>query len=374
MANNLILLPPNKDLETKAVLKKLLSTHRYLAELKGKAVSIPNESILINTLVLQEAKDSSEIENIITTHDELYKAQLFNNISGNAAAKEVSNYAEALKHGFELVRTNKILTLNHILEIQKILEQNDAGFRRVPGTALINQNTGETIYTPPQDYDTIVKLMSNLEAYLNNADISNIDSLIKMAVIHYQFETIHPFYDGNGRTGRIINILYLVLNNLLDLPILYLSRYIIKHKNDYYRLLQHVRNTGEWEEWILFILDGIEQTSKETIVLIAEIKKLMLEYKHGIRDKLKKIYSQDLLNNLFRHPYTKIEFLCEELNISRKTASNYLNELTEYGFLEKQKIWKTNFYVNVPLYNLFKQDFKPNSDVNIIVTQNPSHE
>ena len=374
MANNLILLPPNKDLETKAVLKKLLSTHRYLAELKGKAVSIPNESILINTLVLQEAKDSSEIENIITTHDELYKAQLFNNISGNAAAKEVSNYAEALKHGFELVRTNKILTLNHILEIQKILEQNDAGFRRVPGTALINQNTGETIYTPPQDYDTIVKLMTNLEAYLNNADISNIDSLIKMAVIHYQFETIHPFYDGNGRTGRIINILYLVLNNLLDLPILYLSRYIIKHKNDYYRLLQHVRNTGEWEEWILFILDGIEQTSKETIVLIAEIKKLMLEYKHGIRDKLKKIYSQDLLNNLFRHPYTKIEFLCEELNISRKTASNYLNELTEYGFLEKQKIWKTNFYVNVPLYNLFKQDFKPNSDVNIIVTQNPSHE
>ena len=374
MANNLILLPPNKDLETKAVLKKLLSTHRYLAELKGKAVSIPNESILINTLVLQEAKDSSEIENIITTHDELYKAQLFNNISGNAAAKEVSNYAEALKHGFELVRTNKILTLNHILEIQKILEQNDAGFRRVPGTALINQNTGETIYTPPQDYDTIVKLMTNLEAYLNNADISNIDSLIKMAVIHYQFETIHPFYDGNGRTGRIINILYLVLNNLLDLPILYLSRYIIKHKNDYYRLLQHVRNTGEWEEWILFILDGIEQTSKETIVLIAEIKKLMLEYKHGIRDKLKKIYSQDLLNNLFRHPYTKIEFLCEELNISRKTASNYLNELTEYGFLEKQKIWKTNFYVNVPLYNMFKQDFKPNSDVNIIVTQNPSHE
>ena len=374
MANNLILLPPNKDLETKAVLKKLLSTHRYLAELKGKAVSIPNESILINTLVLQEAKDSSEIENIITTHDELYKAQLFNNISGNAAAKEVSNYAEALKHGFELVRTNKILTLNHILEIQKILEQNDAGFRRVPGTALINQNTGETIYTPPQDYDTIVKLMTNLEAYLNNADISNIDSLIKMAVIHYQFETIHPFYDGNGRTGRIINILYLVLNNLLDLPILYLSRYIIKHKSDYYRLLQHVRNTGEWEEWILYILDGVEQTSKETIVLIAEIRKLMQEYKHGIRTKLKKIYSQDLLNNLFRHPYTKIEFLCEELNISRKTASNYLNELTEYGFLEKQKIWKTNFYVNVPLYNMFKQDFKPNSDVNIIVTQNPSHE
>ena len=374
MANNLILLPPNKDLETKAVLKKLLSTHRYLAELKGKAVSIPNESILINTLVLQEAKDSSEIENIITTHDELYKAQLFNNISGNAAAKEVSNYAEALKHGFELVRTNKILTLNHILEIQKILEQNDAGFRRVPGTALINQNTGETIYTPPQDYDTIVKLMTNLEAYLNNADISNIDSLIKMAVIHYQFETIHPFYDGNGRTGRIINILYLVLNNLLDLPILYLSRYIIKHKSDYYRLLQHVRNTGEWEEWILYILDGVEQTSKETIVLIAEIRKLMQEYKHGIRNKLKKIYSQDLLNNLFRHPYTKIEFLCEELNISRKTASNYLNELTEYGFLEKQKIWKTNFYVNVPLYNMFKQDFKPNSDVNIIVTQNPSHE
>jgi len=373
MANNIILLPPNKDLETKAVLKKLLSAHRFLAELKGKAVSIPNESILINTLVLQEAKDSSEIENIITTHDELYKIQLFKNIAGNAAAKEVSNYEEALKHGFGLVRTNKILTINHILEIQKILEQNDAGFRRVPGTALINQYTGETIYTPLQDYDTIVKLMSNLEAYLNNADISNVDTLIKMAVLHYQFETIHPFYDGNGRTGRIINILYLVLNNLLDLPILYLSRYIIKHKSDYYRLLQHVRNTGEWEEWIFYILDGVEQTSKETIVLIAEIRKLMQEYKHGIRTKLKKMYSQDLLNNLFRHPYTKIEFLSEELNISRKTASNYLNELSEYSFLEKQKIWKTNFYVNALLYNLFKQDYKPNSDENIIVTQNPSH-
>ena len=374
MINNVNLLPPIKELETKAVLKKLLSTHRYLAELKGKAISIPNESILINTLVLQEAKDSSEIENIITTHDELYKVQLFNNIAGNAAAKEVSNYAEALKHGFELVRTNKILTINHILEIQKILEQNDAGFRKVPGTALINQNTGETVYTPPQDYDTIVKLMSNFESYLNNENISNVDTLIKLAVLHYQFETIHPFYDGNGRTGRIINILYLVLNNLLDLPILYLSRYIIKHKSNYYRLLQDVRNTGEWEECILYMLDGIEQTSKETIILIAEIRKLMQEYKHGIRSKLKKIYSQDLLNNLFRHPYTKIEFLSEELNISRKTASNYLNELAEYGFLEKQKIWKTNYYVNVPLYNLFKQENIQSKDKNIIVTKNPSHE
>ena len=374
MINNVNFLPPIKELETKAVLKKLLSTHRYLAELKGKAISIPNESILINTLVLQEAKDSSEIENIITTHDELYKVQLFNNIAGNAAAKEVSNYAEALKHGFELVRTNKILTINHILEIQKILEQNDAGFRKVPGTALINQNTGETVYTPPQDYDTIVKLMSNFESYLNNENISNVDTLIKLAVLHYQFETIHPFYDGNGRTGRIINILYLVLNNLLDLPILYLSRYIIKHKSNYYRLLQDVRNTGEWEEWILYMLEGIEQTSKETIVLIAEIRKLMQEYKHGIRSKLKKIYSQDLLNNLFRHPYTKIEFLSEELNISRKTASNYLNELAEYGFLEKQKIWKTNYYVNVPLYNLFKHENMQSKDKNIIVTKNPSHE
>ena len=374
MNYNVPFLPPDKDLETIAVLKKLPNAHRFLAELKGKAATIPNESILINTLVLQEAKDSSAIENIITTHDELYKAQLFESFFQNMATKEVSNYAEALKHGFNLVRTNKILTNNHIIEIQKILEKNDAGFRKVPGTALVNESTGETVYTPPQDYETIVTLMDNFAEFLNDNDKYNVDPLIKMAVLHYQFETIHPFYDGNGRTGRIINILYLVLNNLLDLPILYLSRYIINHKSDYYRLLQNVRITGEWENWILYIVNGIEQTAKETIVLIEQIRRQMQEYKHGIRNKHPKIYSQDLLNNLFRHPYTKIEFVMDDLRVTRLTATRYLDLLVNSGFLMKEKIGRSNFYINIPLFNLFKEGFINNGKTQPIITINPLHE
>ncbi len=354
MKHNISLLPPDADLETKAVLKKLPAAHRRLAELKGVSSTIPNESILINTLTLQEAKDSSAIENIITTHDELYKAQLFEDFFLNASAKEVNNYAEALKTGFQMIRKQKILKSSHILTIQQILEQNDAGYRKLPGTALVNEATGQTVYTPPQDYDSVVKLMDNLITFINDSELYPADPLIKMAVIHHQFETIHPFYDGNGRTGRIINILYLVLNELLDLPILYLSRYIIRHKNDYYRLLQKVRDTGDWEEWVLYMLDGVEQTAKETIVLISNIRNLMQDYKNRIRKELPKLYSQDLLNNLFRHPYTKIEFLMDELMISRPTATKYIELLAENGFLEKEKIGRSNFYINTPLYQLFK--------------------
>jgi|WetSurMetagenome_2_1015567.scaffolds.fasta_scaffold00004_10 Fic family protein len=346
-------LPPKVDLETKAILKKAASANRFLAELKGMAETIPNETILINTLALQEAKDSSAIENIITTHDEMYKAQLFEEMFVSASAKEVSRYADALIRGFGLVRKNKLLNENFILEIQKNLEQNDAGYRRLPGTSLINEKTGETVYMPPQDYDTIVNLMSNLIKYMNDDKMHDIDPLVKMAVIHLQFESIHPFYDGNGRTGRIINILYLVLNGLLNIPILYLSRYIIQSKGDYYRLLQNVRITGKWEEWILYILDGIEQTSKETIELIVNIRKLMQEYKQGIRTKMKKVYSQDLLNNLFRHPYTKIEFVMKDLQVSRLTARRYLELLVSHGFLTKEKIGRSNFYINAPLFSLF---------------------
>ncbi|WP_198170090.1 Fic family protein [Mucilaginibacter arboris] len=354
MKSNIKALPPDTDLETKAVLKKLPAAHRRLAELKGISSTIPNETILINTLTLQEAKDSSAIENIITTHDEIYKAMLFEELFLNASAKEVNSYAEALKTGFQMIRQQKILKTSHILQIQKILEQNDAGYRKLPGTSLVNEATGETVYTPPQDYDSVIQLMDNLISFINDTELYPADPLIKMAVIHHQFESIHPFYDGNGRTGRIINILYLVLNELLDLPILYLSRYIIRHKSDYYRLLQKVRDTGDWEEWILYMLDGIEQTAKETILLIVNIKTLMQDYKMRIRKEFPKMYSQDLLNNLFRHPYTKIEFLMNELMVSRLTATRYIDLLVEKGFLEKQRIGRSNFYINTPLYQLFK--------------------
>ena len=344
-------LPLYQDIESRKILKKLTSAHKALAELKGIVSSIPNENILINTLGLQEAKDSSAIENIITTHDEIYKAEL--NLGGikSLNAKEVQNYIAALKKGFQLISKNKILTNNDIIEIQSVLEKNDAGFRKVPGTALKNVTTGEIIYTPPQDYKTIQELMANLELFINDESMSDFDALVKMAIIHYQFESIHPFYDGNGRTGRIINVLYLVMNDLLDLPILYLSRYIIENKGEYYKLLQEVREIDNWENWILYILNGVEQIAKETIVLIGKIKELIIEYKFLLRDNYK-FYSQDLLNNLFKHPYTKIEFIENDLGVSRITASKYLNQLAKDGLLKKEKLGTGNYYINEKLLNL----------------------
>ena len=345
-------LPLQSEIETKQTLKKAASAHRFLAELKGVAASIPNESILINTLVLQEAKDSSAIENIITTDDELFRAELFENFVG-PAQKEVQNYATALRFGFQKVRDHGVLTNNFILEIQQLLEGNRAGFRKLPGTALKNEQTKEVIYTPPQDYDTIVSLMSNLERIINDDTFWPIDPLIKMAAIHFQFESIHPFYDGNGRTGRIINILFLVEQDLLRLPILYLSRYIIRNKGNYYRLLQRVRDEGDWESWVIFILDSVEQTARESIQTINKIRDLMLDYKHRIREQFPAMYSQDLLNNLFRHPYTKIEFVVNDLRVSRLTATRYLDKLTTSGFLEKHKLGRSNYYINQPLLNIF---------------------
>lgn len=344
-------LPLKQDIETKKVLKKLASAHRALAELKGIVSSIPDENILINTLGLQEAKDSSAIENIITTHDDIFKAEL--NLSGfkSLNAKEVQNYISALKKGFGFIIKNKILTNNDIIEIQSELEKNNAGFRKVPGTALKNATTGEIVYTPPQEYDTILDLMTNLEQYINDESMSEFDILVKMSIIHYQFECIHPFYDGNGRTGRIINVLYLVMNDLLNLPVLYLSRYIIEHKADYYKLLQEVRETDNWENWVLYMLDSVEQIAKETIILIGKIRDLIYEYKNLLRTNYK-FYSQDLLNNLFKHPYTKIEFIENDLGVSRITASKYLNRLAKDKLLKKEKLGTGNYYINEKLIKI----------------------
>jgi Fic family protein len=352
--NKIQLLPPQQEIETKAVLKKAAEAHRYLAELKGIAETIPNEQILINMLTLQEAKDSSAVENIITTHDELFKAELFaTSLSISSATKEVQQYASALKLGFEKIRHQKLLTVNHIIQIQQELEGNNAGFRKTPGTSLINQQTNEVVYTPPQHPDEIVELMSNLALYINDDSYSDADPLVKMAVIHHQFESIHPFYDGNGRTGRIINILYLVIQDLLTLPILYLSRYIIREKADYYRYLQEVRDSGNWENWLLFMLEGVVQTAQESIELVKGITKIMQQHKQRLRRDLPNIYSQDLVNNLFRHPYTKVEFLMQELGVSRITATKYLDLLVQNGFLEKRKIGRSAFYINITLWELF---------------------
>ncbi len=345
-------LPPEGEIETKAILKQAAQANRRIAELKGISKTIPNQNILINTLPLLEAKDSSAIENIITTHDEIFKERLFGDSIYNPSAKEVQNYASALNIGFEKVNKIGLLTNNLLLEIQEILEKNKAGFRKLPGTDLKNERTGETVYTPPQNSEEIQQYMKNLEEFINDDAMSDLDPLVKMAVMHYQFESIHPFYDGNGRTGRILNVLYLVLKGLLDLPVLYLSRYIIQNKSEYYRLLQTVRDNQNWEEWILFMLKGVEVTSIETISLIENIRNLMQKYKTQIREKYK-FYSQDLMNNLFFHPYTKIEFLENDLKITRQTAAKYLDTLAEDGFLTKERMGNSNFYINLPLFKLF---------------------
>jgi len=329
------------------ILKKLAESSRLLAELKGVAVSIPNQGILINTLGLQEAKDSSEIENIVTTHDELFKNDLLPESVNSSDTKEVLRYRQALRVGFKQVSETDLLTNNHILLIQAELEQNNAGFRKLPGTSLKNLQ-GEVIYEPPQDPDEIIQLMNQLEIFINDSALYEVDPLIKMALIHHQFESIHPFYDGNGQTGRIINVVYLVKERLLNTPVLYLSNYIARNKSEYYRLLQAVRDEDAWEEWVAYMLDAVRDTSEQAIKKVNKIKEALYDYKHRIRDKYK-FYSQDLINNLFAHPYTKIEFVMRDLNVSRLTATKYLDVLADAGFLDKRKIGRINYYINTSL-------------------------
>lgn len=333
--------------DTPAILKKLASSSRKLAELKGIAASIPNQGILINTLGMQEAKDSSEIENIVTTQDEIFKQEVLPDAFANPAAKEVQRYRQALRLGYEQVRESGLITANHIIAIQSELEQSHAGFRKLPGTALKN-NRGETVYAPPQDPSEIIALMRDLERFINDDGLYQVDPLIKMALLHHQFESIHPFYDGNGRTGRILNVLYLVKEGLLEVPVLYLSSHIVRTKADYYRLLQKVRDDDAWEEWVLYMLEAVEQTAGQTLTTVQDIKAALFDYKHRIREGFK-FYSQDLINNLFAHPYTKIEFVQRDLGVSRLTATKYIDALAEAGFVQKHKIKGSNYYINVAL-------------------------
>lgn len=350
-------LPP-EGLETIPVLKALAPAHRYLAELKGAAQSIPNQSILIDSLSLQEAKASSEIENIVTTQDELFRARLFPDGPASAEAKEVARYSESLKAGFDFMsETDGLLTNRALIDMFRRLEQREDGFRRTPGTALKNEQTGEIIYVPPQSPDKIVIHMKALEHFINDDEASELDPLIKMALIHHQFESIHPFPDGNGRIGRIINVLYLTRSGLLSIPILYLSRYITQNKNDYYRLLQAVRDSdgaaNDWEAWILYMLKAITETAKISLKIVNDLKSLMQTTKARLRNEFPKFYSQDLLNNLFRHPYTRIEFVMRDLGRSRPTATNYLEQLVEAGILEKHISGRDNYYINTPLIEMF---------------------
>lgn len=350
--NSLPLLPPdNVTIETIAILKQETNAAAALAELKGLANIIPNQAILINAIVLQEAKDSSEIENIITTRDELYKALSTTLKKFDPATKEVMYYREALNEGFQKVSQRNLISLSDIIHLQQTIVKNDAGIRKLPGTALVNATTDEVIYTPPSGEDIILTLMTNFVEYLNNAE----RSLTKLAVLHYQFESIHPFYDGNGRTGRIINILYLLLKGYLDIPILCLSSYIIKNKAQYYRLLHDVTSEGAWEPWILFILKGIEETSHETIIKIKHIKELLEQTIEKVRKQAPKIYSKELVETLFVNPYCKVEFVTKSIGVERKAASRYLHQLADIGLLAMHKAGKENIFINAALIDILKQ-------------------
>lgn len=349
-------LPPPGLVETAAVLRAAAKAHRHLAELKGRAASIPNQAILIDSLALQEAKASSEIENIVTTQDELFQASLFLDGPASPAAKEVANYRDALKRGFDTLHgAGGLLTNNAIIDMFRVLKRTEEGFRASPGTALKNDRTGSLVYVPPQQHDEIQRHMAGLERFINDDAASDLDPLVKMAIIHHQFESIHPFSDGNGRIGRIINVLYLTRAGLLDIPILYLSRYITLAKSDYYRLLQDVRDTGAWEPWLLYMLEAVSTTAQQTLRLIEGMRMLMADYKRRLREHPTIRYSQDLLNNLFRHPYTRIEFLQADLDVTRQTAAKYLDQLAEAGFVEKHQLGRNNYYINTPLVALFLQ-------------------
>jgi Fic family protein len=336
------------SLDTREIWVALTEAHRQVAELKGLCESLPNREILLDTLSIQEAKDSSEIENIITTHDDLFSSG--EDFAASPAAREVRHYVSALRVGFSAVRNEGLIRLETILSVQAELEQNRAGLRKLPGTVLKNAATGQVIYEPPQDGTVVAALMENLIGFIHADD--GLDPLLRMAIAHHQFESIHPFYDGNGRTGRILNLLILQREGLLDLPVLYLSRYITSTKPDYYRLLQTVREENRWNEWCLYLLRGVALTGRSAIELVKQLRDLMQKTQQEIRGLLPKIYSQDLLNNLFRYPYTKIEFVEKELGVSRVTAGKYLELLAAAGFVRKRKMGKTNFYINEPLFAL----------------------
>lgn len=348
--NDLPLLPPLQELETTVVLKKAITANRVLAELKGAGDLIPNQSILINSIPLQEAKSSSEIENIVTTNDALFQAAASEKGGADPQAKEVLRYRTALKQGFELLVT-KPVSVNLLVALHQTMISSTSGIRKIPGTTISNPATGKVLYTPPEGEAVIREKLTNLEKFIHAED--GLDPLVRLAVIHYQFEAIHPFYDGNGRIGRILNLLYLVERGLLKIPVLYLSRYIIKHKNDYYRLLQEVTYSQAWEAWILFILDAIEKTAIWTCEKILAIRSLLEETTALCREKLPgNVYSRELVDLIFIQPYCKISIVVEAGLAERKTASVYLQKLEEIGVLESVKIGREKIYLNPGLIKL----------------------
>lgn len=333
------------DLEDKEILKALCRANHKLGELNGIAKSMPNPPIVLNAITIGEAKESSEIENIVTTYDEIYRQIILQ--ENNPSAKEVVSYRRAILEGANMVEENGYISTNMLLDIHHIIEPNVGGIRKVPGTVIMNTATGEVMHTPPQAEGEILDLLSNLEKYINYPELEDVDPLIKMALIHYQFESIHPFYDGNGRCGRILCILYLMLEKRLCTPILYLSKYINSNRNQYYKLLQKARKSEEGlKEYVLYMIRGVEKTCEFTIDLITDFNKALEATRNIIEEKLPAIYSDALVEYLFYEFCTKNEYLCKNLGISRNTASKYLKALCEVGVLIEEKVGKAKIYKN----------------------------
>jgi Fic family protein len=350
--NDLPPLPPKAELETALILRKTIAASRALAELKGAITNLPNPTLFIDTINLQEAQASSAIENIITTQDELFKASIAEKKIKNSATKEVIHYKDALWYGFEQLATRPILNTNLFIAIMQIIKENLSGIRNTPGTKLTNPVTGKVVYTPPEGEDIIREKLKHLEDFIHAED--GLDPLIKLALIHYQFEAIHPFTDGNGRTGRIIILLYLKLTGLLDMPALYMSKYIINHKNDYYTYLRRVTENRDWAGWIMYMLDMVENTAINGRQQIARIEQLMDTMGSEIKAKLPKLYSKGLIEVLFQLPYTKRVFLQRAGLGTYKTVSNYLNELEKARFLKSVQVGKETLYLNEQLMQALK--------------------
>lgn len=350
--NNLPPLPPQSEIENIVILKKTISASRALSELKGAITNLPNPTLFIDTINLQEAQASSAIENIITTQDELFKASIADKKNDNPATKEVMHYKDALWYGVAQIEKRPILITNLFISLVQIIKENQSGIRNTPGTQLKNPVSNTVVYTPPEGENVIREKLKNLEDFIHAED--TIDPLVKMAIIHYQFEAIHPFFDGNGRTGRIILLLYLKMTSLLDWPALFLSNYIIEHKAEYYTNLRKVTEENNWEDWIMYMLDMVEQTALKGRAQITAIENVMNAMAAEIQQKLPKIYSKDLMEELFRLPYTKRNQLEKAGLGNLKTVGNYLKELENQGFLKSEQVGKEKLYLNFRLLEVLK--------------------
>ena len=351
--NQLPALPPAQALETRSVLKACIEARAALAELKQAAALIPNQAMLINTLPLLEAKDSSEIENIVTTTDRLFQHAQGHHDNADPATKEALQYRTALHQGFQSLRNRPLCTATTV-DICRTLKGVDMDIRRTPGTQLANDRTGAVVYTPPVGEARLRDMLANWEHFLHNQ--TELDPLVRMAVGHYQFEAIHPFTDGNGRTGRVLNILYLIQEDLLGLPILYLSRHVIAHKADYYRLLLGVTQDDAWEPWLLFMLQAVAETSRWTTAKIAAIRALAEHTTEHVRARLPKIYTRELVDVIFEHPYCRIGNLVDKGIAQRQAASRYLHDLSALGVLREMPVGKEKLFIHPKLMQLLGRD------------------